>query len=51
MEFTVTLMDLGQIVLMLVACYACYIKGLNKGIGDTLEFFEEQGVIEREESN
>jgi len=49
MEYTVTLMDIGQIVLTIIACYACYQKGLNKGIGDTLEFFEEQGVIEREE--
>jgi hypothetical protein len=49
MEFTVTLMDIGQITLLILACYACYLKGLNKGIGDTLDFFEEQGVIEREE--
>lgn len=49
MEYTVTLMDIGQIILTIIACYACYLKGLNKGIGDTLEFFEEQGVIEREE--
>ena len=49
MEFTITLMDLGQIILLIIACYACYLKGLNKGIGDTLEFFEEQGLIEREE--
>ena len=51
MEFTITLMDLGQITLMLGACYACYIKGLHKGIGDTLEFFENEGLIEREETN
>lgn len=49
MQFTITLLDIGQLIIMLAACYACYLKGLNKGVGDTLEFFEEQGLIEREE--
>lgn len=49
MEITLTLWDLGQVGLMVAACYGCYLKGLNKGIGDTLEFFEEQGLIEKEE--
>jgi len=48
-SITFTLIDLGQIALLLAACYGCYIKGVNKGIGDTLEFFEEQGLIEKEE--
>ena len=50
-SITFTLMDLLQIGLMLAACYACYLRGVNKGIGDTLEFFEEQGLIEKEEIN
>jgi hypothetical protein len=49
MEITLTLWDLGQVALMVAACYGCYLKGLNQGIGDTLEFFEEQGLIEKEE--
>jgi hypothetical protein len=50
-SITFTLMDLLQIGLMIAACYACYLRGVNKGIGDTLEFFEEQGLIEKEEIN
>jgi len=50
-SITFTLMDLGQIALMVAACYACYLRGVNKGIGDTLEFFEDQGLIEKEELN
>ena len=50
MEFTVTLRDLLHMGLTLGACYACYLKGLNQGIGDTLEFFEEQGIIEKEDA-
>jgi len=50
-SITFTLMDLIQIGLMIAACYACYLRGVNKGIGDTLEFFEEQGLIEKEEIN
>jgi len=50
-SITFTLMDLMQIGLMIAACYACYLRGVNKGIGDTLEFFEEQGLIEKEEIN
>ena len=48
-SITFTLMDLLQIGLMIAACYACYLRGVNKGIGDTLEFFEEQGLIEKED--
>ena len=49
MQITLTLWDIGQIALMLTACYACYNRGFNKGIGDTMEFLEEQGVIELED--
>jgi hypothetical protein len=38
-----------QIALMLGACYACYKAGHYKGITDTVDFFEEQGIIEVEE--
>jgi hypothetical protein len=50
-SITFTIMDLIQIGLMIAACYACYLRGVNKGIGDTLDFFEEQGLIEKEEIN
>lgn len=49
MEFNLTLLDLLQLALLVAACYGCYLKGLNQGIGDTLEFFEEQGLIEKQE--
>jgi hypothetical protein len=38
-----------QIALMLGACYSCYKWGHYKGITDTVEFFEDQGIIEVEE--
>ena len=50
-SITFSLLDLAQIGLLLAACYACYLKGINKGIGDTLEFFEEQGILVKEEVN
>lgn len=50
-SITFTLLDLVQIALLLATCYACYLKGVNKGIGDTLDFFEEQGLIEKEDLN
>ena len=49
MEYSITILDLVQLVLLVAACYGCYLKGLNQGIGDTLDFFEEQGLIEKEE--
>jgi len=48
-SITFSLLDILQIGLLIAACYGCYLKGVNKGIGDTLEFFEEQGLIEKEE--
>jgi hypothetical protein len=42
-------MDLAQITLMIAACYGCYQKGISKGVGYTLDFFEEQGIIEKEQ--
>ena len=38
--------DLIQLGLMLLACYCCKAYGYQKGMVETLEFFEEQGVIE-----
>lgn len=48
---TFTLIDLMQIGLLLAACYACYRRGISKGIGDTLDFFEQQGLIEKEQED
>ena len=48
---TFTMMDLLQIFLLLAACYACYVKGIQKGVGDTLEFFAENGLLEKEEED
>ena len=47
-SITSSLLDIINIGLLLATCYACYIKGINKGRVDTLEYFEEQGFIERE---
>lgn len=44
-----TLYDIIQIALMLGACYSCYKWGHHKGMNDTLDFFEEEGIIERKE--
>jgi len=46
MPSTIHIYDLIQIGLLLLACFACYKKGHNKGIEDTLEFMEEQGLLE-----
>jgi hypothetical protein len=40
-----------QIGLMLGACYSCYRWGHYKGISDTVEFFESEGIIEVEEKD
>lgn len=45
-EYTFTLYDIIQIVLMLLACYACRIQGYYKGVGDTIDFFHDKGIIE-----
>lgn len=44
-----TLYDIIQLVLMLGACYACYKWGHHKGMNDTIDFFEAEGIIKREE--
>jgi hypothetical protein len=35
-----------QIILLLSACWACKIYGYQQGIGDTVAFFEDKGIIE-----
>jgi hypothetical protein len=45
-QYTFTLYDVIQIVLMLLACYACKVYGYQKGISDTVGFFEDKGIIE-----
>ena len=42
-------LDMGQIFLMLGACYACYKAGHVKGVQDTIEYLEDEGIIETEE--
>jgi len=41
--------DLIQIALMLVACYACYWKGRYDGIDETLTELVDKGLIDLEE--
>jgi len=48
MNYTFTLYDMIQIALMLAACYACFKWGHNKGVEDTLDYLESEGVIEKE---
>ena len=45
-QLTFTFYDIVQIVLMLTACYACKAYGYQKGISDTVGFFEDKGIIE-----
>ena len=45
-QVTFTLYDIIQIVLMLLACFACKAYGYAKGISDTVGFFEDKGIIE-----
>ena len=47
-EIYFSLNDLIQIGLLLLACFACYKWGHKKGVEDTLNFMEEQGIIESE---
>ena len=42
------LYDLIQLGLMLAACFACYKWGHNKGVDDAIDFFESEGLIEKE---
>ena len=44
-QVTFTLYDIIQIVLMLLACFACKAYGYAKGISDTVGFFEDRGII------
>lgn len=41
-----SLYDIIQLGLMLLACYCCMIHGYRKGIVETLEYFEKNGIIE-----
>ena len=41
--------DLIQIVLMLVACYACYWKGKYEGIEETVTELIDRGLLDVEE--
>lgn len=45
-NLTFTFYDIVQIVLLLSACWACKIAGYQKGIADTIGFFEDKGIIE-----
>ena len=45
-QVTFTLYDIIQIVLMLLACFSCKAYGYQKGISDTVGFFEDKGIIE-----
>jgi len=41
--------DLLQIALMLVACYACYLKGKYEGIEETVTELIDRGLLDVEE--
>jgi len=45
-QITFTLYDIIQIILMLLACFACKAYGYQQGISDTVGFFEDKGIIE-----
>ena len=47
-NITFTLYDLIQLGLMLAACFACYKWGHNSGVDDAIDFFEAEGIIEKE---
>lgn len=51
MGITFSLLDVIQLALMLGACYACFRWGHYRGITDTVEFFEKEGIIEVEEAD
>lgn len=48
-SITFSLFDMIQLFLMLGACYACNRWGYHRGIGDTIQFFDKQGILELEE--
>ena len=35
---------------MLLACYACFKAGHKRGVEDTLDFMESEGIIESEDA-
>lgn len=45
-QLTFTFYDIVQIVLLLSACYACKAYGYQRGISDTVDFFQDKGIIE-----
>lgn len=44
-----SIMDLLQLGLMILACYACYCKGRITGIEQTVQTLADQGLIDLEE--
>ena len=44
-----TLGDVIQIALLLVACYACYVKGELKGIEETVTELIDRGLLDEKE--
>lgn len=43
------ILDIGLIVLQVGACYACYVAGKFKGIGNTIDLFLDRKVITQEQ--
>lgn len=41
-------MDLVQIVLLLLACVACYFKGLGQGVQDALDFCVREKLVDED---
>lgn len=50
MDITVNLYDMIFLALSLLACYSCKCYGYQRGISDTIQFFEDQGVIKVEDA-
>ena len=48
-DVALTVGDLLQIALMLVACYACYWKGRNEGIEETVIELIDRGLLNAED--
>jgi len=44
-----SIMDLLQLGLMILACYACYCRGRITGIEQTVQTLADQGLIDLEE--
>jgi len=44
-----TVYDLIQIGLLLLTCFACWRAGIKRGIEQTIDYFESEGIIESEE--